>query len=187
LRAANTARDKDLEQFRRSLSTQPKPAAAAAGGPIGVTMAESQAIDFGGTLRFNSWTFQADPYGGPAGNSPSLTEAATGLGTSRGVVLGASGWYSLRWFSGVNWSFAADPEGVTCQMVGFGSAAAESFVWTWTQDTIARDGARLVNVDNTLSPVWFEAGDELNLSIRWSGGTLILPPFGVRLFVARLG
>jgi hypothetical protein len=81
LRAANTARDKDLEQFRRSLSAQKPPpkAAAAAGGAWAVATSESFSAPFG-YPTFSDWTFESDDgVGLAASDDPAIFTVPDGL------------------------------------------------------------------------------------------------------------
>ena len=99
LRAANTARDKDLEQFRRSLSVTQVPKPVAAGGISGVTRCD--AVDYAAsssTMQGIDWTF-------------SSLDGSPGAGVSGGadpnaVYVAAEGYYMATLNYNVSWTSA---------------------------------------------------------------------------------
>ena len=188
LRAANTARDKDVEQVRRLLSTQPKPAAAAAGGGIlGVTEAVG-AYHYlgGGTLNFNGWTFTPNPYGGP-GVGPSLSASGDSF------AVGEAGYYSFRWKQTFRFTTTGtQPTSAQAELNSSRLSGIPDPFWTviltdnhYTVGT----GQHVCVIDKSMGPFWCEAGELWTPRLGWigAGDPTALGNYGVHIYVTRHG
>jgi len=189
LRAANHARDKDVEQVRRLLSTQPKPKAASAGGAAGPTTAASATPGLsGGNLIYQGWTFDTDPFGSSvAGPSLSAGEFDTGF------TVAEAGWYSYR-FKQTVWFNVGEsvPNGVQVELNNERLDGIPDFFWSEALvDNYFMSPGTVVGavIDRSMGPTWCAAGDIVRPGMFWvgSGYNTSIETFGLVVYVSRVG
>ena len=172
LRAANTARDKDLEQFRRSLSTAPKPKPAPpSGGIVGM----AQVLSTGGV----SWASGNSEmsYGGVTYGAPSDPNDGTDGASSPSwlsidgyQLFVTPGWYIPVLTMRVTWDDVNDaPLGFSGPYMSGGYDSAHNDNGCHARVPFSTTNGGFQQVAN-YGPTFIPAGSDLHAELRSLGG-----------------
>ena len=173
LRAQNVARDKDVEQVRRLLSTQPPPPKPAGGGIVGSTLFEIR-LDTGTSNGFGGMIAELDQ---------AYIQTDDGAGVSFAgseFTVGAAGWYSVRATLAGSWSSTVPAWGM------FSLATAGDNVGQRDRRPALTDAPQFIATLTQL-PVYLEAGGWIGADLVWPGSDTFSTTSPSALYVVRYG
>jgi len=176
LRAANHARDKDVEQVRRLLSAQkPAPKAPPAGGVVG----QAEVVSTGGVV-FNAGTNEMS-YGGVTYGSPtdpnegsdgaSSVPVSSWLTVSGYQLFVTPGWYIPVLYMKVLWDdIATAPASFSGPYMYGGYDAAHNLFSTHAPVPFSTDGKGGFQQIGNYGPTYIHEGSDFHAELRASGG-----------------